>query len=187
MSLLNLVVIAVGVSADAFAVSIAQGVQLRARIVRQALLVGLTFGVFQALMPLLGWYVGVQVGHYIEAVDHWIACALLVAVGAKMLWDGLRDGADDEDDRALSVQRLLVLAVATSVDALAIGISLALLGVDIWGAVVLIGVVTAVLSFGAVLLGHRVGLRFRRPAEVVGALVLMAIGVRILLDHTLLA
>lgn len=185
MSWINLVVVAVGVSADAFAVSVAQGVQLRSRILRQAVLLALTFGAFQAAMPLIGWFVGSRVAVHIQAVDHWIACALLVGVGLKMGWEALRgDDAGDDDAPGLSPHRLLLLALATSIDALAVGLSLALLEVDIWLAVVLIGATTAVLSFVAVLLGHRVGLRFRRPAELVGAVVLIAIGVRILLDHT---
>ncbi len=184
MSLWALALLAVGVSADAFAVALGKGLQLRARIVRNALLIALAFGLAQALMPLLGWALGAAFAALIAPWDHWIAFALLAAVGAKMLWEAFAPGADDETERGgLSVRETLVLAVATSIDALAVGLSFAFLQVSVWLAAAAIGAVTFVLSFAAVFIGHRIGTRFRKPAEVIGGLVLIGIGTQILISH----
>ena len=181
----TLMLLAVGVSADAFAVALGKGLQLRRRIVARALLIGLVFGVAQAVMPLVGWLLGATFAARIAPVDHWVAFGLLAAVGGKMLWESLHStGEDDRSDAdAVSPTELLVLAVATSIDALAVGVSFAFLDVEVWVAVLVIGVTTFVLSAGAVLLGHRVGNRFQRPAEGIGGLILIAIGCRIVVEH----
>lgn len=184
MSVLTLLLIAVGVSADAFAVALAKGLQLRALRARDALALAVTFGLFQALMPLLGWLLGSGLRDYIVAVDHWIAFALLALIGAKMIWDAFHP--DDDDDAAsagVSARELLVLGVATSIDALAVGISFAFLETPILGAVTLIGVTTFSLTLVGVYVGHRAGTRYRTPATVVGGAILILIGLRILLDH----
>lgn len=185
MSLFNLLIIAVGVSADAFAVSLAQGVRLRRKIHRDALIVAVTFGIFQAAMPLVGWVVGAQLTSIIAPVDHWVAFVLLSLIGGKMLWEAFRHDDDRAEAGRVSTRQLLILALATSIDALAVGLSFAFLDVDIVPAVVLIGVVTAALTYIGVVLGHRVGTRFQKPAEVAGGLVLIGIGVKILLEHLL--
>ncbi|MDY0827806.1 manganese efflux pump MntP family protein [Microbacterium sp. BG28] len=185
MSFWALPLLAVGVSADAFAVALGKGLQLRSQIVRNALVLALAFGLAQALMPLLGYLLGSAFAAFIEPFDHWVAFALLAAVGVKMLWEALtpdKDGAEAGSTR-LSTRETIVLAVATSIDALAVGLSFAFLNFPVWIAVIAIGLVTFVLSFAAVLIGHRIGTRFRRPAEIVGGLVLIGIGTQILISH----
>jgi putative Mn2+ efflux pump MntP len=184
MSFWALLLIALGVSADAFAVALGKGLHMKQFTVRGAAVIAVTFGLFQALMPLVGWLLGTTFARYIADVDHWIAFGLLGLIGAKMLWEAFTKGDDDEDDvDRISTRELLLLAVATSIDALAVGVTLAFLPVSIGGAVVLIGVTTTVLTFVGVLVGHRVGARFGKPAEIAGGLVLIAIGTSILIEH----
>ncbi|ROS61551.1 putative Mn2+ efflux pump MntP [Frigoribacterium sp. PhB160] len=185
MSFWALLLIAVGVSADAFAVALGKGLHLKSSSsVKTAVVIGLTFGAAQALMPLIGWLLGTTFARYVAGVDHWVAFGLLALVGGKMLWEAFTSGDDDEEDRdRLSVRELLVLALATSIDALAVGVTLAFLPVSIGGAVLLIGVTTTVLTIVGVLVGHRVGARFGKPAEIAGGVVLILIGTSILLEH----
>jgi len=182
---LTLFLLAIGVSADAFAVALGRGLSLRSGVVRNGLILALAFGVAQAVMPLLGWLLGTAFAEVIAPFDHWIAFALLFLVGAKMLWEALTpdgDDAPDSEDRS-TVREILVLALATSIDALVVGVSLTFWDVSIWVAIAVIGLVTVVFSLAAVLLGHRIGTRFRRPAEIVGGIVLIGIGVSILVKH----
>jgi putative Mn2+ efflux pump MntP len=184
MPLWSLFLIALGVSADAFAVALGKGLHMRRLNYRHAVIIAVTFAVFQVVMPLLGWFVGTQFHQFITEVDHWVAFGLLVLIGGKMLWDAIRGGdLDDDDDGRLRVRQLLLLALATSIDALAVGISFAFLDVVIVEAIMVIGVTTLVLTFLGVLVGHRAGLRFRGPAEIVGGVILILIGVKILFDH----
>ena len=185
MSFLPLLLIAVGVSADAFAVALGKGLHMRRFNYRYALIVAATFGLFQAVMPLIGWLLGTRFADYITDFDHWIAFALLGIVGGKMLWEAFSGHEDTEPDTdAINIRELLVLAIATSVDALAVGISFAFLpDVPITAAVALIGVTTLVISFIGVVLGHRVGIRLGKPAEIAGGVILILIGLRILFDH----
>jgi putative Mn2+ efflux pump MntP len=184
MSFLTLFLIAVGLSADAFAVALGKGLQMRRLSVRGVLVLSLTFGLFQGLMPVLGWAVATGFSDYVAAVDHWIAFGLLAVIGAKMIWEAFGDDEGPHGDGRVPFMELMVLGVATSIDALAVGISFAFLDVSVAGAAVLIGVTTFVLSGVGVLLGPRAGVRFRGPAEVVGGLVLIGIGLKILLEHT---
>ena len=184
MSAWTLLLIALGVSADAFAVALGKGLQMRRLRARDALTLAATFGVFQALMPVLGWFLGRGLRDYIVDVDHWIAFTLLALIGGKMIWEALQPDDDEGDvEDGLQVRELLVLGVATSIDALAVGISFAFLEVAIAGAATAIGIITFAVSLAGVYLGHRAGLRFRTPAEVVGGLLLILIGTRILLEH----
>ena len=197
MSLFALLLVAMGVSADAFAVAVGKGLTMRRLHRPTAVSIAVAFAVAQSLMFFVGWLLGAQLESYVTSVDHWIAFALLLLVGGAMLFearsgssedgppDELRDGASGTvaTRPRLAPQELLVLSVATSIDALAVGISSALLDVDISAAVLVIGVVTCVLTFAGVVLGQRVGARWRGPAEVAGGLVLIAIGTRILLQH----
>lgn len=184
MTFWSLSVIALGVSADAFAVALTKGLHMRRFNVRNALIIATTFGLFQAIMPLIGWVLGSQFARYITGIDHWVAFGLLLLVGGKMLWEAFSPHEDtDTDYDRLNVRRLIVLAFATSIDALAVGITLAFVPVSIVGAVTLIGVTTLVLSFLGVFIGRRVGARLGKPAEIAGGLVLILIGTRILLDH----
>ncbi|WP_454301592.1 manganese efflux pump MntP [Salana multivorans] len=184
MSIPALLGIAVGVSADAFAAALTSGVRMRRLNLRHAAIIAAVFAGFQAVMPLLGWLLTAQFSRFLEPVDHWIAFGLLSLIGVKMIWDAIHAGESDKvDGNHLDVRRLLLLGVATSIDAAAIGVSLALLEVSILQAILIIGVVTLVLSLAAVVIGHRIGVAFRRPAELFGGLILILIGARILLEH----
>ena len=186
MGVIELLLIGVGLSMDAFAVAICKGLCMKQLDVRQALVIALFFGGFQALMPLVGWALGTQFEQFITPVDHWIAFALLAFIGGKMLWDSFRE--DDEGmacaaDGRLDLRELTMLAVATSIDALAVGITFAFLRVDIVLSVGLIGATTFLLSLVGVAVGHRFGARYEKPATIVGGIVLILIGVKILLEH----
>lgn len=187
MGFVELFLIAVGLSMDAFAVSVCKGLCMKRLNMRQAAVIALFFGGFQALMPLVGWALGTQFEAYITPVDHWIAFVLLGIIGGKMLWDAFHE--DDPEDMAcpadgkLDLRELVMLAVATSIDALAVGITFAFLRVDIVVSVGLIGITTFVLSIVGVAVGHRFGAKYEKTASVVGGAVLILIGLKILLEH----
>lgn len=184
MSLSEILAVAVGLAMDAFAVSLGAGATVFANNGRARFRLSFHFGLFQCLMPIAGWALGTTVAPYIASVDHWIAFALLACVGGRMIRSALSGGDEAAYARDPSRGRTLVmLSVATSVDALAVGLSLAMLDVGIWYASVTIGVVTALLSLAGIRLGNRLGSRFGRRMEVVGGLILLAIGVRILIAH----
>ena len=185
MNFLDLMILAVGVSMDAFAVSIAKGLAVRKLRPRHYASVGLWFGGFQALMPVIGYFLGSNFAAVVESFDHWIAFVLLLLIGGKMLYDTLF-GDDEEEEGAsadFSFKTMFVLAVATSIDALAIGISLAFLKVDIWPAITIIGITTALFSIFGLHLGKLFGCRYKRRAEITGGVVLIVIGLKILLEH----
>lgn len=186
MGIAELLLIAVGLSMDAFAVSICRGLGMRRLNLRTAAVLALFFGCFQALMPLVGWALGSQLMWLIAPVDHWVAFVLLAFIGGKMLWEAFHEddeGCGCEDTSAIDLREFLVLAVATSIDALAAGISFAALNVDIVASVSLIGVITFALSFVGVAVGHFFGARYERPASVVVGVVLILIGLKVLLEH----
>jgi putative Mn2+ efflux pump MntP len=184
MGIGELLLIAVGLSADAFAVSLCKGLCMKKLNFRHALIIALFFGVFQAAMPVIGWAAGIRFKSYIENFDHWVAFALLAFIGLKMLWEAFKKEEETtECEVRLNFRELLILAVATSIDALAVGFSFAILQVKIIFPVVTIGVTTFLLSFCGVYIGHRFGMKFKRIAEIAGSLVLILIGVKILLDH----
>ncbi|HEY3384697.1 MAG TPA: manganese efflux pump MntP family protein [Vicinamibacterales bacterium] len=184
MSLWEILVIAVGLSMDAFAVALGVAASNRARGVRATFRLSFHFGLFQFLMPVCGWMLGSRVAPYIGSVDHWIACGLLVVVGGRMIREAL--GGEDVDPRDPSRgMRLMVLSVATSIDALAIGLTLAMLGSGIWYASLIIGCVTAGLSLLGILVGSRLGRAFGRRMEIAGGVTLIVIGLRIMAQHTL--
>ncbi len=183
MSLWEILVIAVGLSMDAVAVSLAASASNRAQGTRAMFRLSFHFGLFQFLMPIVGWFLGVSVARYIGAVDHWVAFALLALVGSRMIWAAV-SGAEEELARDPSRgTTLIVLSLATSIDALAIGLTLAMLGARIWYASLVIGAVTGCLSLLAILLGKRVGRAVGMRMEIVGGVALIAIGVRILVEH----
>ncbi len=186
MGFVELFLVAVGLSMDAFAVSVCKGLCMKRLDVRQALVIALFFGGFQALMPLVGWALGTQFEQYITPVDHWIAFVLLAFIGGKMLWDAFRGGEEELScpaDGKLDLRELVMLSVATSIDALAVGITFAFLRVDIVSSVALIGATTFVLALAGVAVGHRFGARYEKPATIVGGIVLVLIGTKILLEH----
>lgn len=182
----ELFLIGVGLSMDAFAVSICKGLGMSRLNMRQAAVISLFFGGFQALMPLIGWALGSQLTDFITPIDHWIAFGLLAFVGGKMLWDAFHEDDEDEGvqtDEKLDLKELLMLAIATSIDALAVGITFAFLQVAIVPSITIIGLTTFVISFAGVAVGHFFGAHFEKPATIVGGVVLILIGVKILLEH----
>lgn len=181
MSTWELFVIAVGLSMDAFAVSIGKGLCVPEAKPSQAAAVGLWFGGFQAGMPVLGYLLGSQLGSLITTYDHWIAFALLVLIGGKMIVESRSAG--ERADSSFDARAMFPLAVATSIDALAVGVSFAFLKVDIVPAVAFIGVTTLVVSILGLRLGNVLGARSKSRAEIFGGLILIAIGARILLEH----
>ena len=182
MGMLELFLVAVGLSMDAFAVAVCKGLALRQVRPGHMALVGLWFGAFQALMPLIGYFVGVQFKDAITAVDHWIAFGLLALIGGNMIREALSQ-EEEEADASLSVQKMFPLAVATSIDALAIGVSFAFLSVNIAAAASFIGVVTFLLSAVGVKVGSLFGARYKSKAELAGGVILILLGLKILLEH----
>lgn len=182
MTLWELFIIAVGLSMDAFAVAICKGLSVQKLKVRHAVVTGLWFGAFQALMPAVGYLLGTQFASYITAIDHWIAFILLCLIGANMLREAF--GREEEElDASFGVKAMLPLAIATSIDALAVGVTFAFLGVNIAPAVAFIGCITFALSALGVFIGNLFGSRFKSAAEIVGGGVLIVMGVKILLEH----
>lgn len=186
MGLVELLLIAVGLSMDAFAVSICKGLGMKEVNPKVAVVLALFFGGFQALMPLIGWALGSQFLGIIGPIDHWVAFVLLAVIGGKMLWEAFREDAGEGDGKPadrIDLGEFLILAIATSIDALAVGISFAALSVDIVPSVALIGVITFAFSIAGVFVGNFFGSRYERPASIVGGVVLILIGTKILLEH----
>ena len=181
MNILEIFIIAVGLSMDAFAVSICKGLSVQKLKPKHMLLVGVYFGGFQALMPLLGYLLGKQVEWLITSVDHWIAFGLLVLIGANMIKESF-DKSDEVND-SFSVKSMLLLAVATSIDALAVGVTFAFLDVQIVPAIAIIGTTTFVLSVIGIKVGNVFGAKFKSKAELAGGIVLVLMGIKILLEH----
>ena len=181
MSSLDLFVLAIGLSMDAFAVSICKGLSVQKLQPKHMLIVGLYFGGFQALMPAIGYLLGRQFEQYITAVDHWIAFVLLGVIGVNMILESRHPAEEQTPD--FGMKTMLTMAVATSIDALAVGISFAFLQVDIVPAVSFIGAVTFILSAVGVKIGNVFGAKYKSKAELVGGIILVAMGVKILLEH----
>ena len=188
MTLIELILLAIALAMDAFAVAMCKGLALKRASVPQMSTVGAWFGGFQALMPVIGYFLGLSFHSYIERFDHWIAFALLFIIGANMLREVLF-GDEDECDECeckgadLSFRTMLVMAIATSIDALAVGISLAMANANILVAAILIGVITFSLSAVGVKIGSIFGARFKQKAEILGGVVLVLIGLKILFEH----
>lgn len=182
MSLLSLFVLAVGLSMDAFAVSICKGLAMQKITLKKACIVGLWFGGFQALMPFIGYILGSQFEQYITAIDHWIAFILLGLIGVSMIKEALSKEEEEADD-SLSLKTMFILAVATSIDALAVGITFAFLQVNIIPAVCFIGITTFILSAIGVKVGNIFGTKYKSKAELAGGIILIVIGTKILLEH----
>ena len=182
MSFIDIFLIGVALSMDAFAVSICKGLSVNKVEPRHLLTCGIYFGGFQALMPLIGFLLGFKFEKLIVSVDHWIAFVLLALIGGNMIKEALSDD-EEEENASFSFKTMLPLAVATSIDALAVGISFAFLGVDIVEAAVLIGITTFVLSGVGVYVGNIFGAKYKSKAELVGGVVLILIGLKILLEH----
>ena len=183
--MIELVVIAVGLAMDAFAVAVCKGLNMRKLDYKQTALIALFFGGFQAGMPLIGWFVGSRFAQYIESVDHWVTFILLAIIGGKMIVEAVK-GEDECDccESKLNLKELTALAIATSIDALAVGVAFAL-EYDrntVFVAVALIGIITAGLSAIGVFIGHKFGAKYKNKAEFAGGLVLVIMGIKFLLE-----
>ncbi len=185
MGFFEVIMIGFGLSMDAFAASVCKGLGMKKLKVKNMLIIGLFFGGFQALMPLLGWSLGKQFESYITNIDHWVAFVLLAFIGGKMIWDVIKSNGECEccvNEENLNIKEIFTLAVATSIDALAVGISFAFLKVKIAGAVTIIGVTTFVCSVAGVAIGNLFGAAYEKKATLAGGIILIFIGAKILLE-----
>lgn len=182
MGIVELFLLAVGLSMDAFAVAICKGLAMRKASLKNMAVVGVWFGGFQALMPVIGCLVGVQFKDAITAIDHWIAFGLLAVIGGNMIREGL-SGGDEDADASLGFRPMLLMALATSIDALAVGVGFAFLDVNIGAAAGFIGVTTFGLSAAGVKVGSVFGTKYKARAEVTGGVILVLLGTKILLEH----
>lgn len=184
---IELLLMGVGLAMDAFAVSVCKGLAMRKVNKKQAVAIGLFFGGFQALMPFIGWALGTQFQEHIVSVDHWIAFILLSYIGGKMILSAVRSKEEDvevtELDQPLNMKEMFILAIATSIDALAVGITFAFLQYPIIEAISVIGVTTFFISIGGVYVGNFFGTRYKKRAELAGGVILVLIGIKILLEH----
>lgn len=184
--MIELLIIAAGLAMDAFAVSVCKGLNMRKIDVKQTALIAVFFGGFQAGMPLVGWFIGSRFAHYIESVDHWVTFILLGIIGGKMIYEAIKgdDECEECGNSKLDLKELIALAIATSIDALAVGVTFAFQyekneALTVIG---LTGIITATLSAIGVLIGHKFGAKYKSKAELVGGLVLVIIGVKFLLE-----
>lgn len=191
MDFLTLFLLSAGLAMDAFAVSVCKGLSMKKTGIGQALIVGLWFGGFQALMPIAGYYAGIRFMELISAWDHWIAFGLLALIGVNMIWESFEKKDKESDEvqhNPLGFKTMLMASVATSIDALAVGVSFAAMNtVNIWYAASVIGIVTLIFSAVGVKTGHIVGKKMASKAELIGGIILIGIGVKILLEHTVFA
>ena len=184
MSFLELFLIAIGLSMDAFSVSICKGLTTKRFSWRMALVCGLWFGGFQVLMPIVGYFLGAQFQEKIEAYDHWIAFGLLFLIGANMIREAIWGKKEEgKESGALDFKTMLLLAIATSIDALAVGVSFACIQVQLWSSVLIIGLTTFVFSVLGVKIGNVFGSKYEKSAGIVGGIILILIGLKILLEH----
>lgn len=185
---MELLLMGIGLAMDAFAVSICKGLGMQKVNKKQAVVIGLFFGGFQALMPFIGWILGIQFESYITSIDHWIAFVLLGFIGGKMIVEAVKPEEEEavevkKADAPLDIKEMFILAIATSIDALAIGITFAFLQYPIVEAISIIGVVTFFISVGGVYVGNFFGSKYKNKAEFAGGLILVILGLRILLSH----
>jgi len=186
MDIISIILLGVGLAMDAFSVSITRGLTLKICQVKHALWIALFFGIFQAIMPILGWISGMQLQNLVSTLAPWIAFLLLLAIGLKMIYESFHmENEDPEKCGIFSFKELFILAIATSIDAFAVGISFAFLEMSIWVPVLIIGIITFILSFIGVYIGKRMGHLFESKIEIIGGLILIGIGFKILLEHLL--
>lgn len=184
-TIIELLLIGIGLAMDAFAVSVCKGLAMEKLNKKQAVVIGLYFGGFQALMPFIGWALGIQFQQYITTIDHWIAFILLVLIGGNMMRESFHKEEEviEVADKPINHKEMLVLAVATSIDALAIGITFAFLGTPIIEAISIIGITTFLISVVGVVVGNFFGSKYKNKAEFAGGLILVLLGIKILLEH----
>ena len=183
MDIFNILLIAISLAMDAFAVSIAHGTTIGRVKVINGLRIALSFGLFQAIMPILGWIAGLSFRETISGFDHWIAFGLLLFIGTKMIYQSIRAENNEEQQKGIDISTLVVLSIATSIDALAVGLSFSLLQVSIFNPVIVIGIVTFALSFIGFFFGNRIGRFFGKNIGIIGGVILILIGIKIVLEH----
>ena len=182
MGVIEILLVAIGLAMDAFAVSVCKGLSMKKMSWNKAIIVGLYFGIFQGLMPVIGYFLGTAFQSLVTQIDHWIAFGLLVFIGSNMLKEAFAKNSENCNDK-VDLKTMLVLAIATSIDALAIGITFAFLNVNLIIAVSIIGIITFAISVIGVKIGNKFGDKYERKAEAVGGLILIFMGVKILLEH----
>jgi len=185
MDLLTIIFIAIGLAMDAFAVSVANGLIIKKKKFFNAFKFGFSFGLFQMIMPLIGWSISFKFRHIIEGVDHWIAFILLSLIGSKMIYGAFKIDALEREGETVTAKVLLVLSIATSIDALAVGVSFAFLNISIMLPAIIIGIITFLMSFFGFLIGSRFGHVFENKIEIIGGIILIGIGFKILIEHLL--
>jgi len=185
MDAVTLIGLALALAMDAFAVALGTGTVLARLTGRHLFRLGFHFGLFQALMPVIGWLAGQSVIQWVEAWDHWIAFGLLGLIGGRMIFEACSDGEKPGDRDPTRGMSLIMLSIATSIDALAVGFSLSVIGVSIWMPALVIGLVAGTLTVAGMLLGDRIGSRWGSLVEILGGLVLIAIGIKVLAEHLL--
>jgi len=183
MPFFTVTLIAVGLAMDCFAVAITSGIAIKQLRFNHALQIAIFFGGFQALMPIIGWLAGRGLRDFISGIDHWLAFGLLWAIGLKMIYESRKLEANKKEINPLNLSVLLILSIATSIDALAVGVSFAFLKIQLMASVILIGTITFLISFIGVFVGNRTGHFFENKMELVGGLILIGIGLKILLEH----
>ncbi len=181
----ELLIVAVGLSMDAFAVALGKGLQMPRLAYRRMLVIAFFFGLFQALMPVIGWFLGDRFASYISAYDHWVAFVLLLLIGVNMIRESLthKEDQEAEHEKPFNLKEMLLLSLATSIDALAVGSSFGVLGVNIVHSAAGIGFTTFLISAGGVFVGFKFGLKYRRYAEIAGGIILICVGIKILIEH----
>lgn len=182
MSIIEIILLSIGLAMDAFAVAICKGLSMKKMNWKNAIIIAFYFGVFQALMPVFGYFLGTTFENLVTSIDHWLAFILLVAIGGNMIKEAFSRDEEEKDDR-VDFKTMIVLAVATSIDALAIGITFAFLNVNLLLSVSCIGIITFVISLIGVKIGNRFGDKFQNKAELLGGIILIVLGLKILLEH----
>lgn len=184
MGIIELTLLSAGLAMDAFSVAVCQGLSMKKLHVRDGLIIAMFFGVFQGGMPLIGYFLGSRFAGYINSVSHWIAFGLLGVIGGKMIWEAFHEdeGSGEKSEYKLALGALTILAIATSIDALAVGIVFAAANVNLILSVIMIAAITFAISFAGVVIGNKFGSRFEQKAEIAGGAILILIGLKMLLD-----
>ncbi len=185
MQMITIIFIAFGLALDAFAVSIASGIVIKNLKIKDAMKIAFSFGLFQAIMPVIGWLAGLSISEFISGIDHWVAFGLLSVIGIKMIYESFKIEKVEKSFDPLNAYVLFLLSIATSIDALVVGLSFAILNILIVKPIIIIGFVTFIMSFIGVFVGKKVGHFFERKIEFVGGLILIAIGAKIFIEHLL--
>lgn len=182
MGILEIVVISIGLAMDAFAVSVCKGLSMKKMNWKNAIIIAFYFGAFQALMPVIGYFLGTTFSGFVESIDHWIAFILLAIIGGNMIKESTDDEVEKRNDK-VDFKTMIGLAIATSIDALAVGITFAFFRINLFSAILCIGIITFILSLIGVFIGNKFGDKFQNKAELAGGIILIIIGLKILLEH----